>query len=298
VAIRERLPRPRAPLVTLPCAPTAFRAEVLSCTAKITTGFRCLTGLGGSARSGCRLIASGAAVVSVSGAGGLRPTRLRPAGLGAAGQDRRLPAGPVCRAGSTGGRIPRPRQAAAPPGGGQRCGAGPRIATPAVRTRMIREAARPPPRWTIAHPARPYEAGRGGPDHVRRHAATRAAGTHRRCSAGSGRCRPATPGGSSPRSRRHSMPRTPAAWCTTRSRPRTSSSTRGMGRRAPAQAGWRPGAGPRVPLRLRDEQGLPAGQVIAADQIGGTLITRALRQIEGRALDGRADLYSLAMHWI
>ena len=36
------------------------------------------------------------------------------------------------------------------------------------------------------------------------------------------------------------------------------------------------------------------GQVIAADQIGGTLHYLAPEQIEGRAVDGRADLYSLA----
>jgi serine/threonine protein kinase len=38
----------------------------------------------------------------------------------------------------------------------------------------------------------------------------------------------------------------------------------------------------------------PPGQVIAADQIGGTLHYLAPEQIEGRAPDGRADLYSLA----
>src|SRR5262249_23942388 len=36
------------------------------------------------------------------------------------------------------------------------------------------------------------------------------------------------------------------------------------------------------------------GQVIAADQAGGSLDYLAPEQIEGRVLDGRADLYSLA----
>ncbi len=41
-------------------------------------------------------------------------------------------------------------------------------------------------------------------------------------------------------------------------------------------------------------QAFPPGQVIAADQIAGMLDYLAPEQIEGRAVDGRADLYSLA----
>ena len=63
VAIRARLPRPWARLVTLPLrALPHCERRFLSCTAKNHHWLRCLTDLAGSARSGCRLIAPGAAV--------------------------------------------------------------------------------------------------------------------------------------------------------------------------------------------------------------------------------------------